>query len=71
MACIMQGVRDAWVRRVQFRHFSGGAVMLGDETSRITVSDCASFDPVSEIGGYRTTHIFHARATVPFLALLV
>ena len=49
----MQGVRDAWVRRVQFRHFAGGAVMLCDATSRITVSDCASFDPVSEIGGYR------------------
>ena len=49
----LQGVRDAWVRRVQFRHFAGGAVMLGDEASRITVSDCASFDPVSEIGGYR------------------
>ena len=49
----MQGVRDAWVRRVQFRHFAGGAVMLGDATSRITISDCASFDPVSEIGGYR------------------
>lgn len=49
----MQGVEDAWVRRVQFRHFAGGAVMLGDETSRVTVSDCASYDPVSEIGGYR------------------
>lgn len=49
----MQGVEDAWVRRVQFRHFAGGAVMLGDSTSRITVSDCASCDPVSEIGGYR------------------
>ena len=32
----MQGVRDAWVRRVQFRHFAGGAVMLGDAVSRIT-----------------------------------
>ena len=49
----MQGVRDAWVCRVQFRHFAGGAVMLGDATSRITISDCASFDPVSEVGGYR------------------
>jgi len=49
----MQAVEDAWVRRVQFRHFAGGAVMLGDETSRVTVSDCASYDPVSEIGGYR------------------
>lgn len=49
----LQGVRDAWVRRVQFRHFAGGALMLGDKASRITVSDCASFDPISEIGGYR------------------
>ena len=49
----LQGARDAWVRRVQFRHFAGGALMLGDATSRITISDCASFAPVSEIGGYR------------------
>lgn len=49
----MQRVRDAWVSRVQFRHFAGGAVMLGDQTSRITVSDCAAFVPISEIGGYR------------------
>lgn len=49
----MQGVRDAWVQRVQFRHFVGGAVMLDDQASRITVRDCASFAPVSEIAGYR------------------
>ena len=49
----IQGVRDAWVRRVQFRHFAGGAITLGDQTSRVTVSDCASFAPVSEIAGYR------------------
>jgi len=54
----MQGVRDAWVRRVQFRHFAGGAVMLDDQTSRITVSDCASFAPVSEVAGYRRQTFF-------------
>ena len=46
-------VRDAWIRRMQFRQFAGGAVMLGEGTARISVEDCASFDPVSEIGGYR------------------
>ena len=49
----VQSARDAWVRRVKFRHFAGGAVMLDDQTSRASVVDCASFAPISEIGGYR------------------
>jgi len=41
------------VRRVQFRHFTGGAVLLGENSKNITVEDCAAFAPVSEGGGYR------------------
>jgi hypothetical protein len=49
----MEHVRDCWVRHVDFRHFAGSAVSLQKETSRITVEDCISSEPVSEIGGWR------------------
>ena len=54
----MQGVRNAWVSRVRFRHFAGGAVILGDQASEVTVVDCASFAPVSELAGYRRNTFF-------------
>lgn len=54
----LQGVEDAWVSRVRFEHFVGGAVMLDDQTHRVTVHDCASFAPVSELGGYRRHTFF-------------
>jgi hypothetical protein len=46
-------VRDAWVRRVAFRHFAGGAVAAWETASRVTVEDCTSKAPVSELAGYR------------------
>lgn len=49
----MNHVRDAWVRRVDFKHFAGSAVNLQKQTSRITVEDCIASEPVSEIGGWR------------------
>lgn len=49
----MENVRDAWVRRVNFRHFAGSAVNLQKHTSRITVEDCMASEPTSEIGGWR------------------
>jgi len=54
----IDATRDAWVRSVRFRHFTGGAVMLGEQTSRVTVQDCASFEPISEVGGYRRQTFF-------------
>ena len=54
----MPSVRDAWVCRVAFKHFAGGAVMLGEQASRVTVADCVSRDPVSELGGYRRNTFF-------------
>ena len=44
---------DAWVRCVNFRHLAGSAVVTQREAQRVTVEDCISTDPVSEIGGYR------------------
>jgi hypothetical protein len=49
----MENTQNAWVRRVEFRHFAGGAVALWESTRWITVEDCISLDPISERGGYR------------------
>jgi hypothetical protein len=58
LGVVMQGVRDAWVRRVTFRNFAGGAVLLRDGVSRTTIEDCAAVEPVSELGGYRRMTYF-------------
>ncbi|MDR0893270.1 MAG: DUF6298 domain-containing protein [Mediterranea sp.] len=44
---------NCWVRRVNFEHFAGSAVVVQHSGSKITVEDCISSDPVSEIGGLR------------------
>ncbi|MBE9665263.1 DUF6298 domain-containing protein [Mucilaginibacter boryungensis] len=53
MAITMENVSDAWVRQVTFQHFAGSAVYVLETANRITVEDCKSLAPVSEIGGYR------------------
>lgn len=53
MAITMGSVSDAWVRQVIFRHFAGSAVFVLSTANRVTVEDCKSLDPVSEIGGQR------------------
>ncbi len=52
-AIALEGVEDGWVRQVTFAHFAGSAVRVGDESRRVTVEDCSSLAPVSEVGGYR------------------
>lgn len=54
----LDDVSNAWVRRVYFRHFSGGAVHLLPGTKWMTVSDCISTEPISELGGYRRHAFF-------------
>ena len=54
----MENAQNAWVRRVEFRHFAGGAVALWENTKWVTVEDCISLEPVSEIGGYRRHTFF-------------
>jgi len=44
---------DCWVRMVNFRHFAGSAVVVQKSAQQITVEDCQSFEPISEIGGLR------------------
>jgi hypothetical protein len=58
MAITMESVRDAWVRGVTAAHFVSSAVCLWETCGRVTVEDCRSLDPISEVGGYRR-HSFH------------
>ncbi len=47
------GAQDCWVRQVDFHRLAGSAVVVQRDGRQITVEDCRSFEPVSEIGGYR------------------
>lgn len=49
---------DCWVRQVDFRHFAGSVVALQRGASRITVEDCRSTEPVSELAGSRRRTFF-------------
>ena len=53
MAVTLENVSDAWVRQVVFEHFAGSAVAVLETARRVTVEDCKSLAPVSEIGGQR------------------
>ena len=44
---------NCWVRMVNFRHFAGSAVVIQKSAQQVTVEDCQSLQPISEIGGYR------------------
>lgn len=58
MAVTMENVSDAWVRNVNFKHFAGSAVYVLETANRITVENCKSQEPVSEIGGQRRYTFF-------------
>ncbi|WP_242695888.1 DUF6298 domain-containing protein [Desertivirga brevis] len=53
MAIVIENAMDAWVRQVNFEHFAGSAVNVQESAKRVTVEDCKSLAPVSEIGGQR------------------
>jgi len=57
-AITMENTADAWVRQVTFKHFAGSAVALYETCQLITVQDCVSIAPVSEVGGYRRHTFF-------------
>lgn len=59
-AIALEHVQDAWVRQVVFEHFAGSAVAVQETARRITVEDCKSLAPVSEIGGQRRYTFFTA-----------
>ena len=56
----MEHAADAWVRQVNFAHFAGGAVNVFETCRRVTVEDCKSLAPISEIGGHRRHTFFTA-----------
>ena len=58
MAITIGNTCDAWVRQVTFEHFAGSAVAIYETAQRITVEDCKSLAPVSEIGGQRRNTFF-------------
>ena len=60
MAITIDNAADAWVRQMVFQHFAGSAVYVAETSKRITVEDCKSLAPVSEIGGYRRNTFFTA-----------
>lgn len=60
MAITIDNAQDAWVRQVSFRHFAGSAVAVYERAGRITVEDCKSLQPVSEMGGERRNTFFTA-----------
>jgi hypothetical protein len=53
MAITIENTSDAWVRQVVFKHFAGSAVNVLETSRRVTVEDCKSLTPTSEIGGQR------------------
>jgi hypothetical protein len=58
MAVTLENVEDAWVRNVTATHFVSSAVNVLESCRRVTVEDCASLAPVSELAGYRR-HSFY------------
>jgi hypothetical protein len=67
MAVTMENVEDAWVRQVTSAHFVSSAVSVAETCRRVTVSDCASVAPVSEVGGYRRHSFYTAGQQTFFL----
>jgi len=49
----IDNAKDCWIRKINFKYLTGNAVILQQKSSRVTVEDCISTAPVSEIGGMR------------------
>lgn len=54
----IENAENCWVRRVNFKHFAGSAVIVQRTGSKTTVEDCVSTEPVSEIGGMRRSTFY-------------
>jgi hypothetical protein len=63
----MQNVQNAWARRIEFRHFAGGAVSLFENTKWIAIQDCLALEPISEVAGYRRHTFFNQGQLALFL----
>lgn len=49
----IDAAQDCWVRLVDFRSLAGSAVIVQRMAQQVTVEDCRSFSPASEVGGWR------------------
>ncbi len=58
MGVTFENTENAWVRQLTFRHLAGSAVAVYESASKITVEDCKSLEPVSEIAGQRRNTFF-------------
>ncbi len=54
----IQNTEDVWVRQVNFEQFAGGAVSILKSAKKITVEDCISTNPVSEIAAFRRSTFY-------------
>jgi hypothetical protein len=54
----VQNAQNVWARRIEFCNFAGGAVSLWENTKWVTIADCLSLEPVSEVAGYRRHTFF-------------
>jgi hypothetical protein len=63
----VENAEDVWVRQVSFAHFAGSAVAVWETAKRVTVEDCDSTCPVSEVGGYRRHTFFTSAQQTLFL----
>lgn len=66
MAITINNAMDCWVKQVRFTHFAGSAVAVYENASRVTVEDCISVKPISEIGGERRNTFFTSGQQVLF-----
>ncbi len=62
MAIVIENAQDIWVRQVTFKNFAGSAVAVWETAKRVTVEDCQSLEPISEIANERR-NAFYTTAT--------
>jgi hypothetical protein len=60
-------VDDSWVSNVTATHFASSLVNILENTRHITVQDCSTLEPISEIGGYRRHAFYTAGQQTLFL----
>ena len=63
----VENAEDVWVRQVSFAGFAGSAVAVWESAKRVTVADCDSSKPVSELGGHRRHTFFTSGQQTLFL----
>ncbi len=58
MCVAVTDAENAWVRRVSAHRFVSSCVWIASTARAVTVEDCASREPVSEIGGWRRVSFY-------------